>query len=291
MKQRIAESELIINPDGSIYHLNLRPEQIANTIIVVGDQYRVEKVSKYFDSVEFSIQSREFKTETGTYKGKRITVVSTGIGTDNIDIVMNELDALANIDFDSRTVKDTITSLDIIRIGTSGAIQSSIPIDSMLLSEYAIGLDGMIHAYDCDAVLEKDMALAFTKDVDWDLKRAMPYIVKGSESLKNRLHSNETVLGFTATSNGFYGPQGRILRIPIVDEALNVNIGNFNFNGLKITNFEMETAAIYAFAKLLGHNAASMNAIIANRANGVFSTEHNKTIDTLIRYTLEKLVV
>ncbi len=286
----IESSELIINPDGSIYHLNIKPEQVATTIIVVGDQDRVSKVTKHFDTVEFSMQSREFKTETGTYKGKRITVVSTGIGTDNIDIVMNELDALVNINFETRTIKDTITSLDIIRIGTSGAIQSNIPIDGFLISEYAIGLEGMIHAYDCGHILEKDIATAFTNEVNWDVKRGAPYVVKGTTSLIQKLHSDSTHLGFTATANGFYGPQGRILRIPLVDESLNSKFASFNYNGLSITNFEMETAAIYAFAKLLGHHAASMNAIIANRANGVFSIDHDLTIKNLIQYTLEKLI-
>ncbi len=290
MKQRIAESELIINPNGSVYHLNLKPEQVAKTIITVGDQDRVSKITKYFDTIEYSIQSREFKTETGSYKGKRITVVSTGIGTDNIDIVMNELDALVNINFKTRTVKDNCTSLDIIRIGTSGAIQKEIAIDSILISEYAIGLDGMIHAYNCEGILEQDIATEFIKNVDWDLNRGAPYVVKANSTLIEKLNSAETLLGFTATSNGFYGPQGRILRIPIVDEGLNSKISKFDFNGLAVTNFEMETAAIYAFAKLLGHKAISMNAIIANRVNGAFSTEHNKTIEKLIQYTLEKLV-
>lgn len=290
MKQQIAESELIINADGSIYHLNIKPHQVATTIIVVGDQDRVSKVTKHFETIEFSIQSREFKTETGTYKGKRISVISTGIGTDNIDIVMNELDALVNIDFETRTIKDTITKLDIVRIGTSGAIRKDIPIDSFLISEYGIGLDGMIHAYDCEHVLEKEIASSFTHDVDWHLKRGEPYVVKGSSSLIKKLNSDKTLLGFTATSNGFYGPQGRILRIPLVDELLNSKINKFNYHGLSITNFEMETSAIYTFAKLLGHNAASMNAIIANRASGTFSTNHNHTIEKLISYTLDKLI-
>lgn len=287
---RIAESELIINTDGSAYHLNVKPEQVATTIITVGDQERVSKITKHFDTVECSVQSREFKTETGMYKGKRISVISTGIGTDNIDIVMNELDALVNINFETRTIKENITTLDIIRIGTSGAIQTNIPIDTFLISEYAIGLDGMIHSYSCEHILEKEIAIAFTNNVEWDLKRGTPYVVKGNPTLIKKLHSNSTLLGFTATSNGFYGPQGRILRIPVVDESLNTKISNFCYDDLSITNFEMETAAIYAFAKLLGHNAVSMNAMIANRANGVFSTNHSETIKKLILYTLEKLV-
>jgi len=286
----IKSSELIINADGSIYHLNIKPTQVASTIITVGDQDRVSKITRYFDTIECSVQSREFKTETGTYKGKRITVISTGIGTDNIDIVMNELDALVNIDFETRTIKNTITKLDIIRIGTSGAIQTNIPIDTFLISEYALGLDGMIHAYDCEHILEEDIANAFTNAVSWNLKRGTPYVVKGNSSLIQKLNSDRTLLGFTATSNGFYGPQGRILRIPVKDDSLNHKIASFSHNDLSVTNFEMETSAIYAFAKLLGHNAISMNAIMANRANGVFSTDFAKTIESLIQYTLEKLV-
>jgi len=285
MKQNIAESELIINPDGSVYHLNIKPNQVASTIIVVGDQDRVSKVTKHFDAIEFSIQSREFKTETGSYKGKRITVISTGIGTDNIDIVMNELDALVNIDFETRTIKDEITTLDIIRIGTSGAINKNIPIDSFLISEYSIGLDGMIHAYKSDHLFEKEIADSFILETDWNLKRGTPYVIKGSTSLIHKLNSDKTLLGFTATSNGFYGPQGRVLRIPLDDSSSNSKISKFKYSGLSITNFEMETAAIYTFAKLLGHNATSMNAIIANRALGTFSTNHNHTIEKLISYT------
>lgn len=285
----LKESELILNDDGSIYHLNLTPDQVANTIITVGDPDRVSMVTKHFDTIEFSIHKREFKTETGTYKGKRITVLSTGIGTDNIDIVFNELDALVNVDFNTRTVKEQKTQLDIVRIGTSGSIQKDIPVDSFLLSEYAIGLDCMLQAYDCDHILESDLEKAFIQQTDWIEKRGVPYVVKGSSQLLEKLKSDATVVGFTATLNGFYGPQSRIIRIPVKDDKLNEKMSNFRYGDLKITNLEMETAAIYGLSKLLGHNTMSMNAILANRANGTFSKQPKKTVANLIKYILDKL--
>ncbi|MDJ0644990.1 MAG: nucleoside phosphorylase [Flavobacteriaceae bacterium] len=290
MTKRIAESELILNPDGSVYHLKLRPENIANTIITVGDQARVSQVTRYFDTIDFSTQKREFKTETGSYKGKRITVISTGIGPDNIDIVFNELDALVNIDLETRTAKEEQTPLDFIRIGTSGSIQQDIPVDSFVISEYGLGLDGMIYSYHCDHILEKDIDEAFIKHVTWNDRKAKPYVVKCSPKLRDQLKSNKTFLGCTATADGFYGPQGRILRLPIQDNRLNNKMDDFNYQGIRITNFEMETAAIYGMSKLLGHNALSMNAIIANRANGNFSKAPRLVVEKLIRYTLNKLV-
>ncbi len=289
--RRIAESELILNPDGSIYHLNLRPEQLANTIITVGNPDRVSKVTKHFDTIEHTVSCREFKTETGIYKGKRISVISTGIGTDNIDIVLNELDALVNVDFKTRTVKETLTSLDIIRIGTSGSIQKDIPVDSLLISEYGMGLDCMLQAYDCDHILEKDLEAAFIEQIGWNPQRGIPYMVKCSLSLLNKLKSTETVIGCTATMNGFYGPQSRVLRLPVKDTNLNEKMSDFSFNNINITNLEMETAGIYGLSKLLGHNALSTNAIIANRALGTFSQNPKSTVEKLILYTLDKLAV
>ncbi len=288
---KIAASELILNPDGSIYHLNLRPEHIADTIITVGDPDRVDTVTKHFDVIEFSTHKREFKTTTGSYKGKKITVISTGIGPDNIDIVFNELDALVNIDLNTRTVKKKHTKLDIIRIGTSGSIQSDIPIDSFLISKYGLGLDGMLQAYDCEHILEKNIEDAFIEHTHWNDRKARPYVVKNSTELENRLKSHETIMGLTATAIGFYGPQGRVLRLPIRNVDLNSKMDSFNYRGTSITNLEMETAAIYGMSKLLGHNALSMNAIIANRANGVFSENPKKTIEKLIEYTLQKLAL
>ncbi|MFK6999956.1 nucleoside phosphorylase [Flavobacterium oreochromis] len=285
----IKNSELILNPDGSVYHLNLKPSDIAQDIIIVGDQYRVEKITQHFDSIEFSTQKREFKTQTGTYKGKRITVLSTGIGPDNIDIVMNELDALVNIDLETRKIKENLTSLNIIRIGTSGSLQSDIPVDSFVLSKYGLGLDNMLRSYLIDEITENEIEDAFIKQTNWDMRKGKPYVIAGSEALEKRLESDKIFKGFTGTAGGFYGPQGRVLRLNIQDPELNKKMDSFNFNGTRMTNLEMETSAIYGLGKLLGHNCLSLNAVIANRANGTFSEDPYKAVDSLIIYTLDKL--
>jgi uridine phosphorylase len=286
----IKASELILNPDGSVYHLNLRPEHLATTIITVGDPDRVPSVTKHFDNVDFVTHKREFHTQTGTYKGKKITVISTGIGTDNIDIVFNELDALVNIDLDKREIKPELTSLDIIRIGTSGSIQKNIPIDSFLISEYAAGFDSLLHFYDSEHVQYFKISEALKEQTNWFNKKSDPYVVKCSDRLLKKLSSEKTVTGFTATNVGFYGPQGRILRLPIQDNELNDKLANFNFEGKSITNLEMETAGIYGISNLLGHNSLSMNAIIANRATGEFSDNPKGIVDNLITYTLDQIV-
>ncbi|MCK5401483.1 MAG: nucleoside phosphorylase [Flavobacteriaceae bacterium] len=287
---KIEESELILNPDGSVYHLNLKPENIADTIIFVGDQDRVEKITKYFDTIEFSTQKREFKSQTGRYKGKRFTVISTGIGPDNIDIVVNELDALVNIDLKTREIKEEHTQLNIVRIGTSGSLQKDIPGDSFVLATYGLGFDGMLHAYDCEHILEKDIEDAFIEHTNWSNRKSRPYVVKNSKELENRLYSDKVFMGMTATAGGFYGPQGRVLRIPVQDPNLNNKIDSFNHDGVRVTNLEMETSAIYGLSKLLGHNACSMNLIIANRADGTFSKNSYKVMEDLIQYTLNRLV-
>ena len=285
----IQSSDLILNPDGSVYHLNLKPENIAQDIIFVGDQNRVEKITQHFDAVEFSTQKREFKTQTGIYKGKRLTVMSTGIGPDNIDIVMNELDALVNIDLETRKPKTDHTTLNIVRIGTSGSLQADIPVDSFVMSQYAIGLDNMLRSYLIDAISEKEIEDAFIQHTHWDLRKGRPYVVKGSETLANKIFSDKMHKGFTGTAGGFYGPQGRVLRLEIQDKELNHKMDNFNFKGIRMTNLEMETAAIYGLGKLLGHECLSLNAIIANRATGNFSQDPYKAVDELIAYTLNKL--
>ena len=285
----IQSSELILNPDGSVYHLNLKPENIAHDIIFVGDQNRVEKITQHFDAVEFSTQKREFKTQTGIYKGKRLTVLSTGIGPDNIDIVMNELDALVNIDLETRKPKQELTSLNIVRIGTSGSLQADIPVDSFVMSAYAIGLDNMLRSYLIDAISEKDIEDAFITQTHWDSRKGRPYVVKGSETLANKIFSDKMHKGFTGTAGGFYGPQGRVLRLEIQDKELNHKMDNFNYKDIRMTNLEMETAAIYGLGKLLGHECLSLNAIIANRATGNFSQDPYKAVDELIAYTLNKL--
>ena len=286
----IAPSELIINPDGSIYHINLKPEHVAPNIIFVGDQDRVAKVAKHFDTITFETQKREFKTITGTFKNKKFMVISTGIGPDNIDIVVNELDALVNIDLESRTVKKNHTALNIVRIGTSGSLQNHIPVDSFVLAKYGLGFDGLLHAYDCEHILEKEMEDAFIKHTNYSNRKSRPYIVKNDSELENRLMSDKIFTGITATAGGFYGPQGRILRLAIQDPELNHKIDSFDYNGINITNLEMETSAIYGLSKLLGHKAVSMNCIIANRANLTFSKDPYKAIENLIEYTLNKLV-
>ncbi|WP_418603941.1 nucleoside phosphorylase [Hwangdonia sp.] len=285
----IKNSELILNPDGSIYHLNLKPENISNTIIFVGDQDRVEKVSKHFDHIEFKTQKREFKTHTGTYKGNRITVISTGIGPDNIDIVLNELDALVNIDLKTRKPKEKLTSLDIIRVGTSGSLQSNIPVDSFVLSSHGLDLNGMLHAYQIQPICDSELEDAFIQQTNWSPLNARPIVVKNSEVLEKRFTSEKTYSGVTATAGGFYGPQGRVLRLPLQDASLNKKMDAFNFEGICITNLEMETSAIYGLSKLLGHRALSLNAIIANRANGTFSANPRKVVEDLIIYTLERI--
>ncbi len=286
----IQSSELILNPNGSVYHLNLLPENIAHDIICVGDQNRVEKITQFFDSIEFSQQKREFKTQTGMYKGKRITVLSTGIGPDNIDIVMNELDALVNIDLKTRQPKTELTSLNIIRIGTSGSLQPDIPCDSFVMSKMGLGLDNMLRSYLIDAISNTAIENAFILHTNWDLRKGRPYVISGSEKLEKRFESNKIHKGITATAGGFYGPQGRVLRLDIQDKTLNSKMDNFNFEGNKITNFEMETSAIYGLGKLLGHECLSLNAIIANRALGTFSEDPYKAVDELIAYTLDKLI-
>ena len=285
----IASSELILNPDGSVYHLNLKPENIAHDIIFVGDPDRVEKITQFFDSIEFSIQKREFKTQTGIYKEKRLTVLSTGIGPDNIDIVLNELDALVNIDLNTRQPKENLTSLNIIRIGTSGSIQADIPVDSFVLSQFGIGLDNMLRSYIVDEVTHKDIEEAFITQTKWNLQKGRPYAIACSEVLEKRIESNQMHKGITCTVGGFYGPQGRVLRLPIQDSDLNSKMDHFQFNGNRITNLEMETTAIYGLSALLGHHALSLNAIIANRATGTFSEDATKAVDELIAYTLDKL--
>jgi len=285
----IQSSELILNPDGSVYHLNLRPEHIAHDIIFVGDQNRVEKITQFFDSIEFSTQKREFKTQTGIYKGKRISVMSTGIGPDNIDIVLNELDALVNIDLQTRKPKENLTSLNIIRIGTSGSLHEDIPVDSFVMSKFGLGLDNMLRSYLIEEVSNAAIEDAFVAHTGWDIRKGKPYAIACSEKLEKQIESDRMFKGITATAGGFYGPQGRVLRLNIQDEKLNNKMDNFTFNESKITNLEMETAAIYGLSALLGHNALSLNAIIANRASGTFSSDPYKAVDELIAYTLNKL--
>lgn len=288
--EKIKSSELIINPDGSVYHINLKPEHIANDVIFVGDQYRVDEVAKFFDTIEFETQKREFKSKVGTYKGKRITVVSTGIGPDNIDIVMNELDALVNIDFETRAVKHQLTQLNIYRFGTSGSLQKDIPVDAILLSSHAIGTDNMLRSYKTEEVTIPAMEDAFIQHTQWNINKGRPYAIQASEKLMLKMDEKQFYRGITITAGGFYGAQGRVLRLAVEDKDLNDKMDNFTFQSHRATNLEMETAAIYGLAKLLGHEAISINAIIANRANGTFSSNPYETVEKMIQVCLDKIV-
>ncbi|MBL4586894.1 MAG: nucleoside phosphorylase, partial [Flavobacteriales bacterium] len=269
--ESIAESELILNEDGSIYHLKLKPENIADTIILVGDQGRVEKVSKHFDNIEFKVQNREFVTHTGNIGTKRLTVLSTGIGTDNIDIVINELDALVNIDLKNRIEKTEQKSLNLIRLGTSGSLQEDIPVDSYLLSTHGIGFDGVLNYYEKGSEVEDtELTDAFMEQTKWNAAFPRPYIVAGSEKLFNLLKEG-THQGMTATANGFYGPQGRKLRLTPTVPDLNERLNKFSYKNHRITNFEMETSALFGLGKALGHECATVCAIIANRFRKEYS--------------------
>lgn len=285
----IKESELIITPQGQIYHIGLRPEECADTVILVGDPARVERVSRHFDNIEHRSSHREMVVNTGTYRGVRMTVLSSGIGPDNIDIVLNELDALKNIDFNTRSIKPTHTSMRIVRIGTSGSLQKEIPVDSYVVSRYGLGLDSVLHFYNSQHVRNIELENAFIEQTSWNKLLSRPYVVSGDESLFTALSSEATHAGFTATAVGFYGPQGRVLRLPLAQEDMNSRIERFTYNGLRITNYEMETSAIYGLAALLGHRACSINCIIANRAAGTFSSHPIESVDNMIKYTLDKL--
>ncbi len=285
----IEPSELILNSDGSIFHLHLLPEQISDTILMVGDPGRVETVSSFFSSKEFTISNREFSTTTGIYNGKRITVLSTGIGTDNIDIVVNELDALANIDLKTRTVKDTHRKLTLVRLGTSGALQPDIPLASFVLTEISIGFDGLLNFYaNRDKVCDLAMEQAFLKHTGWNAQCAKPYFTYSSEKLV-KLFESYTIKGVTISAPGFYGPQGRVLRLPLADAHLNEKIESFSYNGRRITNFEMESSAINGLSKLLGHDSVTICAIIANRVIKDATKDYKPAIMSLIEQTLVKL--
>ena len=284
-----APSELVLNDDGSVYHLGLHPHEIAETIFLVGDPSRVDRVSAQFDTIEIKRQRREFITHTGIRKGKRLTVLATGIGTDNIDIVINELDALVNIDLKTRTTKKEHTSLRLIRMGTSGSLQSDIPVDSILLSEAALGLDGLLHFYDSTAILDHEFSEAFRSYTHWPVAAAYPYVVNGDSELINHLSGPKTFKGTTITAHGFYGPQGRALRVPLGMPDLNNQIEAFRFNNRKITNYEMETSALYGLGALLGHKCATACVVIANRPNNTFSADHHSAVDKMIDHILSRV--
>ncbi len=286
----IKESELIINPDGSIFHLHLLPEQLADHIILVGDPGRVDLVAGFFDEVECHVANREFVTKTGLFNGKRVSAVSTGIGTDNIDIVVTELDALANIDFETREVKKEHRTLNIVRIGTSGALQAHVPVNSYLLSEKSIGFDGMLNFYqDRDLVSDLEFEKSFKEYVNWNKQLAAPYVVDASAELNRKLESEKMIKGVTISANGFYGPQGRVVRLQVADPKLNDKIEKFDFQGYKITNYEMESSAIFGLSKLLGHRAACVCAIIANRVLKEANSNYQSVVEELVEIVLTNL--
>ncbi len=290
MKECIPESELIINPDGSVYHLHLKPKEIASTIITVGDPARVEAVSKHFDSIQSKSHHREFICHTGYLNNKRLSVISTGMGTDNIDILMNELDALVNIDFKTRTVKDDLMSLEIIRLGTSGSVREELPVDTVLLSEIAIGMDGLMHFYDYENTIHETVYLeAFTSYIKPHFSGVKPYLVSASENLLHRFE-NLYPKGTTVTACGFYAPQGRTLRLSHEFLDFTSVLNRFGHRHFRITNLEMETAGIYGMGNLLGHHCLSINAILANRTNHTFSKNPSKVVSKMIEDTLEVIV-
>ena len=283
-------SELIINPDGSAFHLHITPQQLAQKVILVGDPGRVALVASHFTNIECDVQSREFHTITGTYEGKRITVLSTGNGCDNIDIVVNELDALTNIDFETRTQKSPLRSLEIVRIGTCGGLQPNTPVGSFIISAKSIGFDGLLNFYAgrndvCDLAFEK----AFTQHMNWNPQLCAPYVIDADKELTERIACNDMVRGVTIACGGFYGPQGRELRIPLADPTQNQKVENFEYEGWKITNFEMESSALAGLSRLLGHKATTCCMVIANRLIKEANPNYKNSIDTLIKIVLERI--
>lgn len=291
-KEQFHESELIINLDGSIFHLHVKPEQLADKIILVGDPGRVPLVAQHFETKECDVQSREFRTITGTYQGKRISVLSTGIGCDNIDIVMNELDALANIDFKTRTIKPNLRTLEIVRLGTCGGLQPNTPEGTFVVSEISIGFDGLLNFYaGRDEVCDKELETAFLKHQNWHGWQciAHPYAVHADAELTDRIASTDMVRGITVACGGFYGPQGRRLRLPLADAEANNKIMSFEYNGHRITNFEMESSALAGLSLLLGHKATTCCMVIANRLAGKANPNYKNSIDSLIKLVVERI--
>ena len=289
-KRTIPSSELIINGDGSIFHLHLRPEQLADRVFLVGDPARVDMVASRFDHVECNVTSREFHTITGLYKGKRISVVSHGIGTDNIDIVLNELDALANIDFDTRQEKESFRQLTLVRVGTSGGLQDETPIGTYVAAEHSIGFDGVLYFYgDTERVRNRSFEAELLKQLDWSIEGLRPYVVAADPSLIERICQQDILRGNTIAANGFYGPQGRQLRLPLHDPELNKKIQAFDYEGRHLTNYEMESSSLAALSALMGHRAMTVCCIIAGRKAQNMNTDYKGSIEGLIDLVLERI--
>ena len=289
-KKYIPDSELIINPDGSVFHLHLTPEQLIDKIIVVGDPGRVDMVASHFNTKDFEVSSREFHTIGGTFNGKRIMCLSHGIGCDNIDIVVTELDALANVDFSTRMVKDKFRQLEIVRIGTSGSLQADIPIGSQVIASKAIGFDGVLNFYAgrneaCDLEFERE----FCEHVQWNPLWCKPYVIEANDELVNRIGGDSMIHGCTISAVGFYGPQGREVRLPLAEPELNNRIETFCYKNQRITNYEMESSALQGLAKLMGHKAMTVCAIIANRRNNNATPNYKTTIEDLIKTVLSRI--
>lgn len=285
---RIKDSELPLQSTGAVYHLNLFPEELADNVIVVGDPGRVPAVSQYFDTIEVKKSNREIVTHTGTYKGKRISVMSTGMGTDNIDICLTELDALANIDLKNREVKESGRHLNIVRIGTCGALQPEIKVDTFVAAEAGFGFDGLLHFYNYGNISDEKLVEAFVAHTGWNERLPYPYCVEGSKELRDRIAFDMTH-GITASAGGFYGPQGREIRAKLAYPGLNEKIESFNYNGRRITNLEMETSALYGMSKMLGHNALTVCVAVANRVSKEFSKDYHPAVDKLIRTVLDRI--
>jgi uridine phosphorylase len=285
----IPESELIVNSDGSAFHLHIRPEQLSDKIVMMGDPDRVTMTASFFDSIECDVRSREFHTVTGMYKGKRITALSHGIGTDNIDIVVTELDALANIDFNTRLVKDEFTQLTMVRVGTSGGMQPHCPVGSYVVSVKSVGFDGLVHYYaNSESIREKDFEEAFQREVCWSPYHCSPYVVSADEELVDRI-GHDMIRGVTISAIGFYGPQGRYVRMPLADPDLNARIESFRFGEYSITNYEMESSAIAGLGKLMGHKAMTVCAIIANRVALKSNADYKGSTEDLIKIVLDRI--
>ncbi|MCH3995992.1 MAG: nucleoside phosphorylase [Prevotella sp.] len=290
MAQYFAESELIINSDGSIFHLHLTPEQLADKVILVGDPGRVKLVSSHFQTVESEVENREFHSVTGEYNGKRMTVISTGIGCDNIDIVLNELDALANIDFKTRMVKDHLRSLTIVRVGTCGGLQPNTPTGTFIASVKSIGFDGLLNFYaGRDKASDLDFEREFKRQVNWNEKIGNPYVATSNQALLDRVAQKDMVRGVTIACGGFFGPQGRELRLPLADPNLNEKIEKFEYQGLKITNFEMESSAVEGLSQLMGHQALTCCMVIANRLAHKANAGYKNSIDGLVKLVLDRI--
>ena len=292
MKKFFPPSELIINGDGSVFHLHVKPKYLADKVVLVGDPGRVGMVSSFFDEIEYSVENREFRTVTGRYKGKRITVVSTGIGCDNIDIVLNELDALANIDFEERIAKDEFRQLELVRIGTCGGLQPDTPVGTFLCSRKSIGFDGLLNFYaGRNAVCDLSFERAFVNHMGWsgNLCAPAPYVVDADEELADRISGGDMLAGITISVNGFFGPQGRELRLPLADPHQNEKIESFEYQGMRITNFEMESSALAGLSRLMGHKAVTVCMVIANRRALEADADYKHTIEGLIKVVLERL--